>query len=175
MFNNNFAFQITKSYVDPEGRFIICAIITNGKQITLANIYAPNDDNPTFFTTVFEHLIDFKCEETIIGGDFNLVLDVEKDKKCGLARTHKKSLEVIKKFSENLDLVDAWRILNPDSSRYTWRQKKPEIHCRLDFFLISQNTLCNIIEADILPGYKTDHSMITIQISLHSNVRGRGF
>ena len=92
-----------------------------------------------------------------------MVLDVEK------------SLEVIKNFSKNLDLVDAWRILNPDSSRYTWRQKKPEIHCRLDFFLISHDTLCNIIEADILPGYKTDHSMITIQISLHSNVRGRGF
>ena len=48
LFNNNFAFQIAKSYVDPEGRFIICDIITNGKQITLANIYAPNDDNPTF-------------------------------------------------------------------------------------------------------------------------------
>ena len=104
-----------------------------------------------------------------------MVLDVEKDKKGCLARTHKKSLKVIKNFSENSDLVDAWRILNPDSSRYTWRQKRPENHYRLDLFLISQSTLCNIIEADILPGYKTDHYMITIQISLHSNVRGRGF
>ena len=43
LLNNNFAFQITKSYVNPEGRFIICDIIVNGKQTTLANIYAAND------------------------------------------------------------------------------------------------------------------------------------
>ena len=48
LFNNNFVFQISKSFVDPEGRFIICDLNTSGKQITLANIYAPNDDNPNF-------------------------------------------------------------------------------------------------------------------------------
>ena len=164
----------SKSYVDPEGRFVICDLNSSGKQITLANIYAPNDDNPNFFTPFFEHLTDFNCEDIIVG-DFNLVLDVEKDKKGGLARTHYKSLEVINNFSENLDLVDVWRALNPNSLRYTWRQRKHEIHCRLDFFLISQCTLCNTINADILQGYKTDHSMITLHISLHSNTRGRGF
>ena len=91
----------------------------NGKQLTLANIYAPNNDDPNFFSLVFSQLVDFKCEEIIIGGDFNLILDVEKDKKGGLARTHKKSLEVINSFSENLDLIDAWRVLNPESSRFT--------------------------------------------------------
>ena len=174
LFNNNFAFQLSKSYVDPEGRFVICDLNSSGKQITLANIYAPNNDNPNFFTTFFEHLTDFNCEDIIVG-DFNLVLDVKKDKKGGLARFHYKSLEVINNFSENLDLVDVGRALNPNSLRYTWRQRKPEIHCRLDFFLISQCTLCNTINADILPGYKTDHSMITLHISLHSNTRGQWF
>ena len=28
----------------------------------------------------------FKCDEVIIGGDYNLVLDVENDKKGGLAK-----------------------------------------------------------------------------------------
>ena len=175
LFNNNFSFQLLKAYTDPKGRFIICDLITNGKHITLANIYAPNEDDPNFFTSVFNQLLDFKCEEIIVGGDFNLVLDVDKDKKGGLARSHKKSLEVINDFSENLDLIDAWRVLNPESSRFTWRQKKPEVHCRLDFFLVNQTTFCNTVSADILPGYKTDHSMITLQISLHSNNRGRGF
>ena len=175
LFNNNFSFQLLKAYTDPKGRFIICDLTTNGKYITLANIYAPNEDDPNFFTSVFNRLLDFKCEEIIVGGDFNLVLDVNKDKKGGLARSHKKSLEVINDFSENLDLIDAWRVLNPECSRFTWRQKKPEVHCRLDFFLVNQTTFCNIVSADILPGYKTDHSMITLQISLHSNNRGRGF
>ncbi|CAH3177276.1 unnamed protein product, partial [Porites lobata] len=128
---------ISKTYSDPEGRFIICDVTVNGKQLTLTNIYAPNNDDSNFFTSVFIP-------------------------------------PRVNSASESLDLIDAWRVLNSDSSKFTWRRKKPEIHCRLDFFLINQCTFCNIINAEIL-GYKTDHSMITLQISLHSNTRGRGF
>ena len=53
-------------------------------------LYAPNNDDPTFFTSVFERLADFKCDEVIIGGDYNLVLDVEKDKKGGLCKNLQK-------------------------------------------------------------------------------------
>ena len=114
LFNNNFSFQLLKAYTDPKGLFIICDLTTNGKHITLANIYAPNEDDPlNFFTSGFNQLLDFKCKEIIVGGDFNLVLDVNNDKKGGLARSHKKSLEVINDFSENLDLIDAWRVYKP--------------------------------------------------------------
>jgi len=60
--------------------------------LTLANIYTPNNDDPFFFENVFKHLFTFECEETILGGDFNLVLDVKKDKKVGNPITHEKSL-----------------------------------------------------------------------------------
>ena len=46
LFNNNFNFQIIATYADPEGRFLICDLSTNGKCFTLVNIYAPNNDNP---------------------------------------------------------------------------------------------------------------------------------
>ena len=46
LFNNNFNFQIDKIFIDPKGRFIICDIKTNETCLTLANIYAPNEDNP---------------------------------------------------------------------------------------------------------------------------------
>ena len=176
LFNNNITFQISRTYCDPEGCFIICDKTTKGKQLTLVNLYAPNDDDPNFFTSVSEHLADFQCDEVIIGGDYNLVLNVEKDKKGGLAKTHKKSLEVLNKFSEELDVVDVWRVQNPESQRFTWRQiRNWEINCRLDFFLVNKNILCNAINTDIVPGYKTDHSMISLQISLHHNPWGRGF
>ena len=137
LFNNNFNFQISKIYSDPEGRFIICDLITNRKHLTLTNIYAPNEDDPNFFNSIFNHLLDFNCEDIIIGGDFNLVLVVNKDKKGGIRRTHKKSLEIINSFCESLDLVDAWRVLNPEVSGFTWRQRKPVVHCRLDIFLVN--------------------------------------
>ena len=175
LFNNTFDFEMKRVYCDPNRRFIICDIQTNEKYLTLATMYAPNNDDAVFFKGFFEHLLDFQCEEVVIGGDFNLVLNLEKDKKGGVAKTHNNSFKVVQEFMENLDLTDAWRVLHPDSLRYTWRRRKPEIQCRLDFFLVSQSLMCNVTHADISTGYKTDHSMINISITVQSNPRGPGF
>ena len=114
LFNNNFNLQFQRVYTDPAGRFIICDIKANERPLTLANIYAPNEDNPSFIQNFLDHIVDFKCEDIIIGGDFNLVMDIDKDKKGGLARTQQNSLKIIHEMKENLDLVDIWRIFNPD-------------------------------------------------------------
>ena len=100
---------------------------------------------------------------------------MEKDKKGGLAKTHKQSASVVHDALTEFDLVDIWRTFNPDGRRSTWRRKSPEIHCRLDFFLVSQSVATITQTVDIVPGYKTDHSMITLIISLHSNQRGMVF
>lgn len=59
LFKNNFHFQISKYFVDPEGRFIISDIEIQDKTLTLLNIYAPNKDEPTFFQNVGEKLSKF--------------------------------------------------------------------------------------------------------------------
>ena len=46
----------------------------NGSPVVLANIYAPNDDNPQFYLDVFAHLDRFDQSCLIVGGDLNLVL-----------------------------------------------------------------------------------------------------
>jgi len=61
----------------------------------LANIYAPNEDNPAFFLDLFDHLADFQGEDIIIGGDYNLVLDLDKDKRGGLSKTHQNSVKIV--------------------------------------------------------------------------------
>ena len=83
MLNNNF---------DSEERFIIIDIKRDNKIVTLLNIYASNNENPTFFKKVLtdSHLLSLDCEEIILEGDFNLVMDVQKDKKGGNPVMHKK-------------------------------------------------------------------------------------
>lgn len=174
LFNNNFDLEIMKTRSDPNGRFIICDIKANGKMITLCNLYAPNDDKPDFFRDISTYLREFQCDEIIIGGDFNLVLDITKDKRGGRPTTHKNSLKEVKEICETWDVIDIWRTLNPEEERFTWRQKNPNIQCRLDFFLASQSLMGNINTADIVPGYKTDHSMITMEITTNFNPRGPG-
>ena len=169
LFNNNFEFELLKKYSDPEGRFIIADIKTSDKIITLANVHAPNKDEPDFFQKVTDYLLDFTGEDIILGGDFNLVQDINVDKKGGNPKTHTKSLRKLREISDNLDLNDIWRVMHPDERRFTWRQRNPEIHCRLDFFLISQGLCSYVTQSDILPGYRTDHSLITLSISMNSN------
>ena len=66
----------------------------------------------------------------------------------------------------NLDLLDIWREIHPEMRRYTWRRNTPLQQSRLDFFLISDLLSTYATEADIKSGYRTDHSMITLTLTL---------
>ena len=111
-----------------------------------------------------------------MGGDFNLVLNVQKDKKGGNPVTHEKSLQKVKSIVDSLDLTDIWRFLNADTKRFTWRRRNPEIQCRPDFYFISASFFnINNFRAVILPGFKTDHSLITLHLTNNTNPRGPGF
>ena len=67
----------------------------------IAIIYEPNDDDPALFESLFSHLRDFHCDDIGLGGDFNLGLNLEKDKKGGLAKTHTKAVNVINDMLQN--------------------------------------------------------------------------
>ena len=119
LFNNNFTFKVLRQICDKEGRYIIIDIEVGELILTICNIYAPNKNDPIFFQNIREQMIMFRCEEIILGGDFNLVMDVKKDKKGGKSSTHQNSLRVIQNIRDNLDLTDIWRDLNPEERRYT--------------------------------------------------------
>ena len=68
-----------------------------------------------------------------------------------------------------------WRTLNLDGKSFTWWRTKPELHCRLDYFKISSSLTTAITNADILPGHKTDHSLIAIHLASNNNPGGLGF
>ena len=98
------------------------------------------------------------------------------DKKGGLAKIHTESVKIIKDLCTQLDMVDSWRDLNPrDTCRYTWRRTRPQIQCRLDFFLVTQSLMCNVKSTNINTGYKTDQSLIEITVATYSNTRGSSF
>ena len=68
----------------------------DNKILTLVNIYAPNNnENPTFFQNLLDQILSFECEEIVMGGDFNLVMDIQTDKKGGNATTHRNSLKEV--------------------------------------------------------------------------------
>jgi len=71
-------------------------------------------------------------------------------------------------------LIDSYRKLNPDSKRFTWRRRNPIKRARLDLFLILETLLNNFKNANIEPSYRSDHAMISINLSFSDFKRGKG-
>ena len=89
----------------------------------------------------------FENDYIIWTGDFNSVMDPEKDIKNYINTNNPKSREKVIDLCAEFNLIDIWRELNIESSRYTWRTSNGNKHGRLDFFLISQNLFNNIKDA----------------------------
>ena len=83
-----------------------------------------------------ENFVVGKEQKIVKGGDFNVALDSDLD--CSGGNPFKKdSVKNIQDLCLDYDLVDIWRIRNPDVRRFTWRQKNPLVHRRLDYWLMS--------------------------------------
>ena len=154
----------------PGERFIILKAGIQDKLYILVNIYASNKDTVSgkFYKNLNRVLQteDLDCEENIIiGGDFNCPLDPKLDKKDGIMVPRKMVIDNIECLQNELDLVDVWRIKNPQSRSYTWSQKSPPIFCRLDYWLISNNLQDFVNTTDIIPAIKTDHAAIELNLT----------
>jgi exonuclease III len=138
LFRPQLNINVIKNIRKSDGRLLLLELTVGEKNILLANIYGPNDDNLELFQNICSDITDMECLDMIIGGDFNLVLDTEIDKKGGTRKTHTKSAVYLKNIMQNLNLVDIWRIQHPETKQYTWRRRNPTpIHSRLDMFLVT--------------------------------------
>ena len=120
-------------------------------------------------------LKEFDCESIIIGGDFNCILNPDVDKQAGRLDSKPNSRARLLSYIESYDLSDIWRNLNPNTRRYTWHSANGKIQCRLDYFLISQSLNGFANNAEIAPGFKTDHSLVQLSLIKGNQPRGKGF
>ena len=74
----------------------------------------------------------------------------------------KKSVKALEELKLNHDLVDIRRIRNPNTKKFTWRQKTPFVQRRLNFWLVSDSLQDEIHSTNIILSVKTDHSGISL-------------
>ena len=77
--NNNFDFTVKDITKDTRGNFIIMTLLTMDKEITLVNVYGPNNDKPQFYERLQEQLTERQNPNIIIAGDWNLLLNPSLD------------------------------------------------------------------------------------------------
>ena len=136
-------FELKSCTHDKQGRYIILRGNVLEPPFVFVNIYAPNktSEQCTFFEEIQTELDGSSIEADcgiIIGGDFNVILDPEFDGLGGKPKL-KESVKIIEQIRLSFDLIDIWRVRNPNERRFSWRQKNPAIQRRLDFWLTSSS------------------------------------
>ena len=177
LFNSTFEYKVHSVTKDPNGCFIIMDVDLQGNRVTLTNIYGPSaGDNPTAIDNVFNLVSQVGNDTVIMGGDWNCLLDPALDAR-NYSNNHlrpRTRATILNRMSD-LDLIDIFRKLYPEKKSYSWRKFNSTKQGRLDFFLISDDLVSNIKRSTISPGYRTDHSLVTISIRKKEFKRDRPF
>lgn len=174
LFRRGLLYEILQSYFDDEGRVLILEIKIEEITYLIVNIYAPNNDQPEFFVEVAKRIESFENRNIIWGGDFNLVLDVLKDRYKSTTNNYK-AKAILEQYINESDLVDIWRAKNQDMATYTFFRRNPLAMSRLDYFLIADGLASLVERVDILNTPMSDHSLVLLTVCTTTNPRGKGY
>ena len=174
LINNTFEYNVLDITRDTDGRFLqITLDVANLYTITFVNVYGPNRDTPLWYKTLFSNTSNVDADYTVYVGDWNVCLkDIDFYNYNTLRNP--KSNSVINENIEKLGLVDIWRLQNSETKKYTWGTKNPFKRARLDYFLINEDLLSLCPDAKIHSSYKSDHNVISLEINISKNEKGRG-
>lgn len=177
LIKRNMLINIGAIRCDLQGRFIIVEIEIGDIQFLLVNVYAPNEDDPTFFVKLFELIEQRENESIMLGGDWNTTLCIEKDLFNNKGLNHIRKREVLLEYIDQKGLIDIWRVQHPEDKIFTW--KKPNsnslIMSRLDFFLVSPDLALRINSSKIGTKYNSDHCRVSLNIDFSIAKRGPGY
>jgi exonuclease III len=97
--------------IDPQGRFILLSGTFEGKNLTLLNCYAPTNSNSKeqiiFLNTILPFITKYQ-ENLLMGGDLNVHLNPEVDKKGGKTHTISQYASQLISIMEEYILIDIY-------------------------------------------------------------------
>ena len=164
-------FVVNNQKTDNDGRILILDVTINDVNFVLINLYNANTE--TEQVSVLNNLssllekFDVTLEKNLIlAGDFNLFLNSKLDAKGGKPAIKKKSLAKLIQLKESYDLCDIWRIRNPVTSTFTFRQKHSTgfIQRMFDYIFISNSLQEFVNDTRILTSLSTDHSPVHLSL-----------
>lgn len=130
----NCPLQITDTMTDNQGRFLFLKGSCKGRKLTLANIYAPNSGQVSFFKKFILKLTTFQEGTLILGGDFNVSLNPLLDTSNGNSSLPYSALKTIRTELQTLTLHDTWRTLYPYCKDFTFFSIPHDKYSRIYYF-----------------------------------------
>lgn len=176
-FQRHLQARVTETILDPQGRYVILNIEYEGSNYTVSSVYGPNQDRPEFFRDYFRKVEEVQNDFKVLAGDFNLVLDNEKDRKGPIPHANKNAAKLVNQYLETQNMIDIWRVQHQEEFRFTYRARNVNYSLmeRLDYILISDTLRQYVVKTDIHAAVVSDHSIPIIQLSPMTTQRGRGY
>ena len=161
--------------IDTQGRTIIWDMTQNDQHVTIAAIYAPNEDQPQYFTDIRNTLRN-RNENKIIIGDFNMTLNNDLDRLNTYCNNNKAKEEVLDIMDE-FCLNDTWRTQYPNQKEYSWFKGNSHLQkaSRIDYALVSAGLDQRVMNPMYVSAAMTDHRAIYMAIDLAYSERGKGY
>ena len=161
---------------DQIGRITSIDLNFNAKNLSLCNVYAPNDlrQQQEFIHSLNTYLMsNTDVENLIIGGDWNISLQAI-DKKGGNPWKPTVSRDLLMTMMKEFDLVDVYREKNPTNKSYTYESKALKLCSRIDFFLIPQHQISWVEQIETVVSNAPDHKAVKLKLNGSNNKRGPG-
>ncbi|KZP03154.1 DNase I-like protein, partial [Athelia psychrophila] len=136
----------------------------NGLDIIVS--YAPNapHEKVAYFTELHEKIKTIKdWSDPILLGDFNFVEELED--RCPQTKVDNPTRTSFKQIKKALNLVDGWRVHNPQTLEFTFTQKGTNSMSRIDRIYVHRDLFEFAYNWDIInSGNTSDHEIITVEI-----------
>ena len=169
----NSGFSLSTVHADRDRRYITAKFNIGDEQLFVINIYAPNKgaEQKLFIRNLGANLIS-KTDITkiIITGDWNGSL-FPKDKFGGLQWKETNYRNSIIDLMEELDLVDIYQKLHPNTKAFTYKLKSLKLKSRMDYFLVSNTIAVRAKRAEIRPSITPDHKAISCLLKSKGNLK----
>ena len=103
-----------------------------GQSVLIKCIYAPNEDsNPKdtnnesshFYNLVLDDTDEDRYDHRLIAGDYNVAIDHNLDTSGYLHINNPNTRELLTRQANLSNLVDIWRLRNPNSRQFTFSKK----------------------------------------------------
>ena len=169
LFNSHLDIQVEEIREGKDGRYILIRCTIFGVKIVLCNVYFPvrNKEIEQInmlqeLTREINNIINEDCL-VIMGGDFNMIRNFELDYMGhSQDQRHNRVLIKFEEFMDRFNLIDIWRERNPLRRQFSYRQNKPLVQSRLDYWMISSKLKEITTKCEIIPSVAPDHSAINL-------------
>ena len=136
--------EVINKKCDNYGRILLFVINIDCRLFVLINIYNTNNKldqvkTLTDLSEILDCVDDIQNKDIIFCGSLNIIFDSSLNAEGGNPILKKYTLAKTIQIKGKLNLVDIWRIRNPKTKRFTFRQHHATgfIQRRLDSFFIS--------------------------------------